>query len=83
MKIKDVMTPNVRTCFMSDSLATAAQLMWDHDCGCVPVLSEDARVVGMLTDRDICMAAYFQEMFVERNPGFLGHVETAYRLLFG
>jgi len=60
MKIKDVMTPNVRTCFMSDNLATAAQLMWDHDCGCVPVLSEDARVVGMLTDRDICMAAFFQ-----------------------
>jgi len=60
MKIKDVMTSNVRTCFMSDNLATAAQLMWDHDCGCVPVLSEDARLVGMLTDRDICMASYFQ-----------------------
>jgi CBS domain-containing protein len=60
MKIKDVMTSNVRTCFMSDNLATAAQLMWDHDCGCVPVLSEGARVVGMLTDRDICMASYFQ-----------------------
>ena len=29
--------------------------MWDHDCGCVPVLNEQAQVVGMLTDRDICM----------------------------
>ena len=54
------MTTTVRTCFTSDSLATAAQLMWDHDCGCVPVLNEDARVVEMLTDRDICMAAFFQ-----------------------
>jgi len=34
--------------------------MWDHDCGCVPVLNEQARVVGMITDRDICMAAFFQ-----------------------
>jgi hypothetical protein len=40
MKIKDVMAPNVRTCFMSNNLATAAQLMWDHDCGCVPVQTE-------------------------------------------
>jgi Transposase DDE domain/CBS domain len=62
VKVKDVMTTNVRTCFTSDSLATAAQLMWDHDCGCVPVLNEHGRVVGMLTDRDICMAAFFQGM---------------------
>jgi len=60
VKVKNVMDTNVRTCFTSDSLATAAQLMWDHDCGCVPVLNEQGRVVGMLTDRDICMAAFFQ-----------------------
>ena len=60
MKVKDVMTTSVRTCFISDSLAKAAQLMWDHDCGCVPVLNEQGRVAGMLTDRDICMAALFQ-----------------------
>jgi CBS domain-containing protein len=60
MKVKDVMTPNVRACFMSDNLATAAQLMWEHDCGCVPVLNEQAWIVGMVTDRDICMAAFFQ-----------------------
>ena len=60
MKVRDVMTTNVRTCFTSDSLAAAAQLMWDHDCGCVPVLNEDGQVIGMLTDRDICMAAFFQ-----------------------
>jgi CBS domain-containing protein len=60
VKVKDVMTTNVRTCFTSDSLATAAQLMWDHDCGCAPILNEQGWVVGMLTDRDICMAAFFQ-----------------------
>jgi len=59
VKVKDVMAASVRTCFTSDSLATAAQLMWEHDCGCVPVLNEHGQVVGMLTDRDICMAAFF------------------------
>jgi hypothetical protein len=38
--------------------------MWEHDCGCLPVCVEGAsgapRVIGMLTDRDICMAACFQ-----------------------
>jgi CBS domain-containing protein len=60
VKVKDIITTNVRKCFTSDSLATAAQLMWDHDCGCVPVLNEHAQVVGMLTDRDISMAAFLQ-----------------------
>jgi CBS domain-containing protein len=60
MKVKDVMSHNVRTCFMSDNLAAAAQLMWEHDCGCVPVLNDHAQVVGMITDRDVCMTVFFQ-----------------------
>ena len=62
MKVKDVMTSNVRACFNSDKLATVAQVMWDNDCGCVPVLNEAGWLVGMLTDRDICMAAFLQGM---------------------
>ena len=62
MKVKDVMTSNVRACFNSDNLATVAQVMWDNDCGCVPVLNEEGWLVGMLTDRDICMAAFLQAM---------------------
>jgi CBS domain-containing protein len=34
--------------------------MWDNDCGCVPVQDTEGRVIGMITDRDICMAAYLQ-----------------------
>ena len=62
MKVKDVMTSSVRACFNSDNLATVAQVMWDNDCGCVPVLNEAGWLVGMLTDRDICMAAFLQGM---------------------
>jgi hypothetical protein len=34
--------------------------MWERRCGCVPVLDDGDQVVGLLTDRDICMAAYTQ-----------------------
>jgi CBS domain-containing protein len=36
----------------------AARIMWDNDCGCVPVRDFAGHLVGMITDRDICMAAY-------------------------
>jgi CBS-domain-containing membrane protein len=34
--------------------------MWENDCGSIPVTDAEMKVVGMLTDRDICMAAYTQ-----------------------
>ena len=60
MQVKDMMVREVKTCAPDDSLSHAAQLMWDHDCGVVPVVS-GRRVLGMITDRDACMAAYTQD----------------------
>ena len=60
MKVEDVMTRNVESCGVNQSLSAAARIMWEKDCGCVPVVDPDGRCVGMLTDRDICMAAYTQ-----------------------
>jgi CBS domain-containing protein len=57
MKVKEVMTANPETCALTDSLAKAAGLMWEKDCGILPVVSDEGAVVGLLTDRDICMAA--------------------------
>ncbi|HSQ06033.1 MAG TPA: CBS domain-containing protein [Burkholderiales bacterium] len=59
MNIGQVMTQGVKTCRPQDSLNAAAKLMWDNNCGTVAVVA-DGKVVGMLTDRDICMAAYTQ-----------------------
>jgi CBS domain-containing protein len=56
MKVKEIMTANPKACTLTTSLAEAASLMWENDCGIVPVLAE-GKVVGLLTDRDICMAA--------------------------
>jgi CBS domain-containing protein len=62
MKVEQLMTQDVRTCRPGDSLSVAAQLMWDGDCGCIPVVTDDGskRVIGMVTDRDICMATHFR-----------------------
>jgi CBS domain-containing protein len=57
MKIADLMKRDVEICGPDDNLATAASRMWDGDIGCVPVVAESGHVVGMITDRDICMAA--------------------------
>lgn len=58
MFIEEVMTHDVHTCRADDSLAEAARIMWDCDCGCVPVVDAEGRAVAMITDRDVCMAAY-------------------------
>jgi CBS domain-containing protein len=62
MLVKKLMTTQVTSCRSDDSLSQAALLMWDHDCGCLPVSAGDGanRVAGVITDRDICMAALFQ-----------------------
>jgi CBS domain-containing protein len=57
MNVRDLMkSPQV--CGPADSLEQAARILWEHDCGVVPVVDEKRRVIGMITDRDICMAAW-------------------------
>jgi len=54
------MTRKPRVCAPSDTLQQAAAIMWDTDCGCVPVVDGQSRPIAMITDRDICMGAYTQ-----------------------
>jgi CBS domain-containing protein len=56
MKVGQLMTIDVRCCHPGDTLQTAAAKMWEFDCGSIPVTGENGHVVGMLTDRDVCMA---------------------------
>ena len=60
MKAEKLMSSAVKSCSPEQSLAVAARLMWDGDCGCIPVADAEERVIGIITDRDICMAAYFR-----------------------
>ena len=54
--VEKVMTSEVEACRADNSLSEAAAAMWRRDCGAVPVVDGDGRVVGVITDRDICMA---------------------------
>lgn len=57
MKVQDVMTYDVQTCRPETNLAEAAMQMWRGDFGALPVVTTAGKVVGMITDRDICIAA--------------------------
>jgi CBS domain-containing protein len=56
MKIREIMTKPVATCQPGTNLAEAAALMWENDCGALPVLNETGELAGIVTDRDICIA---------------------------
>ena len=62
MRVEKIMSHKVTTCAPHDSLEHAASLMWSSDCGCLPVISANGSggIAGVITDRDICMAALFQ-----------------------
>lgn len=57
MKVFEAMTIDVGVCHPEDNLTKAAQIMWEKDCGVVPVIDAEKRIVGVITDRDIAIAA--------------------------
>lgn len=56
MKVNEICTRVVKSCTRDTCLAEAGLLMWDGDCGVLPVLDETGKVVAVVTDRDICMS---------------------------
>jgi CBS domain-containing protein len=57
MKVKHVMTKDPTCCLASDKAPRAASIMRDQDVGSVPVIDNEQaqRIVGIVTDRDLCM----------------------------
>ena len=68
MHVKELMTEAPRACNVADSANEAARIMWEHDCGAVPVVDSAGHVVGIVTDRDICMAAFFRGVALSAIP---------------
>ena len=56
------MTREVGFCRAEDNLAGAANIMWEKDCGAVPIVDAENRVVGMITDRDVCVAVATRDL---------------------
>lgn len=56
MLIRELSPSYVASCHPDTTLTEAASLMREHDCGILPVVDGSYKVLGVLTDRDICMA---------------------------
>jgi CBS domain-containing protein len=68
MRITEIMTHPVVTCPTKVTLDAVARLMWEFDCGAIPVTDDDGRLAGIITDRDVCMAAYSQSKILPNIP---------------
>jgi CBS domain-containing protein len=56
MKVKDVMVKTTAFCNPETNLGIAVEIMWNRNCGFLPVVDAQRHVVGVVTDRDIAMA---------------------------
>lgn len=65
MKVQELMTQQVVSCYPWSNLSEVAMMMWNHDCGMIPVLSDAGTVTGVITDRDICMGVATQHRRAE------------------
>lgn len=57
MKVSELMEKHIYTCGPQANLENVAMLMWNHDCGSIPVVDNGNRPVGMITDRDISIGS--------------------------
>jgi len=55
-RVQDVMAEHPVFCRSGTNLAEAAALMWECECGVLPVVGAEGKVAGVITDRDICIA---------------------------
>jgi CBS domain-containing protein len=56
MKVREVMMKSLAFCSSRTNLAEATEMMWVHNCGILPVVDEHQKPIGVITDRDICIA---------------------------
>jgi len=68
MKIKEIMHSKPFSLHRNDNLSSAAQIMWERDVGVLPVTDQDDHVIGVITDRDIAMAAFTQGKILSEIP---------------
>jgi CBS domain-containing protein len=78
MKVKDIMTQSAFCCSADTNVGAAVELMWIHNCGMLPVIAIDGKLIGVVTDRDICIAMGTRN----RLPGELTVGEIATRTVF-
>jgi len=56
MKVKDVMMRTAARCRTDTNLGAAVEIMWNRNCGILPIVNAEEKVIGVVTDRDLCIA---------------------------
>ncbi len=56
MLVKDVMVRTPASCGPDNNLGEAAAILWNRNCGLLPIVDSRQRVTGVVTDRDLCIA---------------------------
>ena len=70
MKIREIMTGNPKWCIPEDMATKAARMMKDMDVGIVPVVKSpaDRTIVGVVTDRDLCLGVLAPDTYPNAVP---------------
>jgi CBS domain-containing protein len=68
MLVKSIMTPEVKSCGADLSLGAASRIMAKHGCGIVPVVDGQQKVIGVLTDRDVCLVVATRIRYPDELP---------------
>ena len=66
MKVKEIMAASVTSCGPNATLVAAAEVMRGYNCSTLPVIGAGGKVIGMITDRDICLAVSKKDNDVSR-----------------
>lgn len=56
MIVADVMMRTPASCTADTNLAAAVEILWNRNCGMLPIVDREGKVTGVVTDRDICIA---------------------------
>jgi CBS domain-containing protein len=56
MKVAEIMVRTAASCNADMNLGEAVEIMWNRDCGILPIVNAESKVTGVITDRDISIA---------------------------
>ena len=56
MRVEEVMMRTPVCCGPETNLGAATELLWSRNCGILPIVNAQQKVIGVITDRDLCIA---------------------------
>ena len=67
MKVQDAMMGTPIFCSPETNLGSAIELLWGRNCGVLLIVDAMQKVIGVVTDRDLCVALGIETDFQDRS----------------